>query len=179
MTRGPHRQAGLSIFEVTLVVILVGILMVIAMEKILRLDVDAERVGMQRMIGQLQSALVIEFADRVVHDGLAATRDMEAINPMSVLAKAPATYIGEFDQSVPPGVAGGDWYFDTRSRTLVYVVRNTEFFEGVLGDPERARFRVRLAFEDRNGNGRYDAPRERIEGVIIEPVEPHRWKRPA
>ena len=176
MNCGRRGQAGLSIFEVTLVVILVGILMVIAMEKILRLDVDAERVAMQRMIGQLQSALVIEFADRVVHEGLAATRDMEGINPMSVLAGVPAKYVGEFDEPIPPGVAGGEWYFDTGNRTLVYMVRNVEYFEGHLHNPARARFQVRLAFEDRNGNGRYDPGLEGIGGVIIEPVEPYHWK---
>jgi len=163
-------QRGLSIFEVTLVVILVGILMVIAMERILRLDVQAERVYLERTVGILQSALLIEFADRVVHDGLAATRTLEAINPVVVLARPPATYVGEFAQPVPPGVAGGEWYFDTGSRSLVYLVRNGGQFETVLDEPKRARFQVRLVQGQRAGT-------PRIEGVVIEPVEPYAWRR--
>ena len=164
------RQAGLSVLEVALVVILVGVLMVIAMEKILRLDVQAERVHLERTVATLQSALVIEFADRVVHEGLAATRTLEAINPVDVLARVPATYIGEFAEPVPEGVAGGAWYFDTRSRSLVYRVRNAAQFETALDSPKRARFRVRLVEGQRGG-------RARIEGVVIEPVEPYAWRQ--
>lgn len=170
MSAAWRRQQGLTVFEVTLVVILVGILMVIAMERMLRLDVQAERVYLEREIGVIQSALLIEFADRVVHQGPEAARSLAASNPVAVLARPPASYAGEFDEAVPDGLRGGEWYFDTRSRSLVYVVRNAEQFVTSITDPKRARFQVRLVEGQRDG-------RARIEGVVIEALEPYAWRR--
>ena len=132
---------------------------------------------MQRVVGSLQSALTIEFADRVVHQWLETTADLDRINPVSVTAAPPATYVGEFRESVPAGVEKGQWFFDTRSRTLVYLVRNDAWFESPLGAPQRARFQVELVFDDRNANGRYDRGIDKIEGVRLTPAEDFTWRK--
>jgi len=54
--------------------------------------------------------------------------------------------------------AGGSWYFDTRSRALVYRVRNADYFRGGAGTPALARFAVQLVYEDRGRRGLWREP---------------------
>ena len=68
----------------------------------------------------------------------------------------------------------GSWIYRPVDRTLVYRVKNEAYFKGHGGQPE-ARFRVRLVYEDRNRNGRFEPGREAVNGVRLAAVEPYTW----
>ena len=77
----------------------------------------------------------------------------------------------------PNRLADGSWYFDRSERTLVYLVRNKAHFSGGATNPPRARFEVKLLYDDKNRNGKHDAGIDSIEGLQLAPVEPYKWLR--
>ena len=79
--------------------------------------------------------------------------------------------LGELASPDPGTIEGGKWYFDTSQGVLVYRVEAEDYFETALGGPKRARFRVKLDYEDRNQNQRFDSGQDRFLNVSLEVVE--------
>lgn len=171
------RARGFSLLELIIVIVIISLLLVLAISRLLALQVDAERVAMEMVLGTLRSAIGIKVAEHIVRQDIRGLALLEDSNPMDRLAEPPANYLGAFDHPDPKALKDGSWYFDTRERVLVYLVRNKGFFSGGAPDPPRARFAVRLVYVDRNGNGRYDREGDTIEGVRLAPVEPYSWTR--
>ena len=170
-------ERGFSLLELVIVIVVVSLLMVVAVDRLLRLRFAAERVMVDSMLAGLRSALYIEFAGAAVRgrtDAMAAAA--AGSNPMKLLAERPDTYAGEYAAADPASVAPGSWYFDTRERHLVYVVRFPEQFVTPLAGPARARLRVEPDFDDLDGNGRFDPGRDSARGLRLVPVEPFTWK---
>ncbi len=166
---------GFSLLELIVVMVIISILLVMAVSRLLSVQVDAERVALETMAGTLRSAIGIKVATYIVKQDMRGLGSMEDSNPMDRLAEPPSNYLGELDGPDPKTLKDGNWYFDTRSRTLVYLVKNKAFFKVELAEPPRARFAVRLVYTDRNGNGRYDPGLEAIEGVRLAVLEPYQW----
>lgn len=165
---------GFSLFELLVVIIIVAILMVLAIQRLLILQVDAERVVMESVVGTLRSAIGIKVAETVIRQNVASLVSLEGSNPMDRLAETPRNYLGELAGVSPDTLETGSWYFDISSRTLVYLVDNQTYFTGGVGNPTRARFKVRLVYNDVNGNRQYDQG-EQIEGLRLAPLESYRW----
>lgn len=175
--RDERGARGFSILELAIVIVVVSLLTVVAIDRIMRLRFEAERVMVESMLAGLRSALTIEFAGAAVRGRTAAAAaEAAGSNPMKLLADRPDTYAGEYAAADPDAVAPGTWYFDTRERALVYVVRFPEqFLSGIPGRP-RARFRVEPDFDDLDGDGRFDPARDAARGLRLVAVEPYRWK---
>ena len=173
--RGRHHERGFSLIELTVVIVIVTLLLTLAISRLLALQVDAERVAMEGVAGTLRSAIGIKVAEFIVKQNMRGLEALEGSNPMDRLAELPSNYLGALDGPDPKVLADGNWYFDTQSRVLVYLVRNKGFFEGGLSDPPRARYAIRLVYTDRNGNGTYDVAADTVEGVRLAPMEPYRW----
>ncbi len=168
---------GFSLLELVVVIVIISILLVLAISRLLRLQVDAERVAMETVAGTLRSAIGIKVAEHIVQQDIAGLSRFQGSNPMDRLAEVPKNYLGELNGVDPATLEDGNWYFDKRSRTLVYLVRNKGFFSGGLPDPPRARFAVRLVYTDRNGNGVFDQGVDAIEGLQLAVVEPYTWTK--
>ena len=163
-----------TVFELLIVIIIVAVLMVVAIQKLLALQVDAERVVMESVVGTLRSAVGIKVAESIARQNVATLVSLEGSNPMRLLAETPRNYLGELTAVLPEALEPGNWYFDGDHRMLVYLVDNRGHFTGGVDNPPRARFQVRLVYNDANGNGRYDTG-EMIEGLRLAPVESYRW----
>lgn len=172
-----HRSTGFSLIELVVVIVIISTLLVMAISRLLSLQVDAERVAMETVAGTLRSAIGIKVAEYIVHEDVQKLSTWEGTNPMNRLAEVPTNYLGEVDGVDPKTLEDGNWYFDKSGGTLVYLVRNKAFFQGGLSDPPRARFAIRLVYTDRNGNGRYDAGIDKIEGVRLAVLEPYQWTK--
>ena len=70
----------------------------------------------------------------------------------------------------------GTWYFDTRDRALVYLVRFPEQFVSALQGPPRLRLAVEPDYDDLDRNGRFDAGRDPVRGLKLVALEPYHWK---
>ena len=178
MNLGRRRQPGhfgFSLFELLVVIVIVSVLMVIAISRLLALQVDAERVVMESTIGALRSALGIKVAESIVKQKVATLSAYEGSNPMNLLAEVPGNYFGELAGADPYTLEKGNWYFDKPAKTLVYIVDNTGYFSGGMDDPLRARFKIRLVYTDADGNGAFDSGIDPIEGLQLAVLESYRW----
>lgn len=169
-------RAGFSLLELLIVVVIVSILLVVAIERLLAARFEAERATVQSVLGALRSALYIEFAAAAAQGKLARVESAAGSNPMLHLAEKPDSYAGEFFGADPALFEPGTWYFDTRDRALVYVVRFPQAFITTLSGTPRARVAVEPDYEDLDRNGRFDPGRDPVRGLKLVPLEPFDWK---
>jgi hypothetical protein len=162
-----RRQRGLTLLEFALVVVFMGLLMWLAMTKILRLEADVERVNVQRTVAALNSALAMEFAERVVDSRLDTVPELAGSNPMERLAQVPHNYLGPVQDPAPKDVMAGHWYYDADDRLLVYRVSHGDRFATPLEGPPRARFRVEVVTSERDGSP---------QGVRMVAVDAFEWR---
>jgi general secretion pathway protein G len=172
-----HRSGGFSLLELVIVIVIISVLLVLAISRLLALMVDAERVTMETVAGTLRSAIGMKVAESIVKSKVSELPALVGSNPMALLAETPRNYLGELDGADPARLEDGNWYFDKRDKTLVYLVRNKGFFVGGEPKPARARFAVRLVYSDRNGNEVFDAGVDEIQGLRLNPVEKYSWSR--
>jgi prepilin-type N-terminal cleavage/methylation domain-containing protein len=169
-------ERGFSLLEILIVVVIVSVLFVVAVDRLLRARYEAERAMVESVIGALKSALYIDFAAAAARNQLAAMDAAAGSNPMLRLAEKPETYAGEFYGPAPGTFEPGTWYFDSRDRVLVYLVRFPERFVSSLGGPARVRLKVEPDYEDTDRNGRFDPGRDPVRGLKLVPMEPFHWK---
>jgi general secretion pathway protein G len=172
-------ERGFSLLELLVVIVLVGLLLTIAVERLLKLRFEAERTMVQSVMGALRSGLYIEVASAAAAGKIARLDTAAGSNPMALLAEKPETYAGEFFGADPGLFEPGSWYFDTRDRTLVYVVRFPERFVTPLAGLPRARLKVEPDYDDLDRNGRFDPGRDPVRGLKLVPAEPFYWKTEA
>jgi prepilin-type N-terminal cleavage/methylation domain-containing protein len=170
-------NGGFSLLELVIVIVIISVLLVLAISRLLSLMVDAERVTMESVAGTLRSTIGMKVAESIVKSKVSELPAFEGSNPMALLAETPQNYLGELDGADPARLEDGNWYYDQRDKTLVYLVRNKGFFTGGQPKPPRARFAVRLVYSDRNGNGVFDAGMDEIQGLRLSPMEPYSWSR--
>ncbi|MHB8743353.1 MAG: prepilin-type N-terminal cleavage/methylation domain-containing protein [Sulfuricaulis sp.] len=174
---GAKTLGGFTLLELVIVIVIISILLVLAISRFLALQVDAERVSMETMVGTLNSAIGMKVAESIVKSKVADLPSFAGSNPMDLLAQLPPNYLGELDGVDPATLEDGNWYFDKRAKLLVYLVRNKGFFKGGVPNPPRARFALRLVYSDINRNGVFDRGVDEIEGLSLSPVEPYSWSR--
>ena len=169
------RQLGASSLEILFVVILVLIFVWVATLRIWELRIAAERNAMEYVVGNLKSALGIHVAVSVVKEGLNSVAALDKTNPMQLMDKKPASYIGELGNPDPAQISGYQWYYDRQQQMLIYRVENSDFFESPLSGPARARFQVRLGYTDVNGNGLFDKGIDPVSHLNLISLEPWHW----
>jgi len=173
----PPVQAGFSLLELVIVIILVIVLFLVAFNRLLPLRGEAEAAHVATVIGGLRSAIGLAAADRVVRDGLPALMELENSNPMRLLQEWPDRYIGAVDQPDPRGIPNGAWFFDRHTNTLGYRVRFPQYLEGEPDGPVDLNWRIEVLFDDLNGNGQLDPPVDRIHGLRLAPQHDQAWTR--
>jgi len=169
-------ERGLSLVELLIVIVIISVLLVVAIDRLLALRFEAERATVQSVIGALRSALYIEFAAAAARGQMQRMDVARGSNPMLRLAEKPDGYAGEFFGAEPQLFEPGTWYFDTRDRALVYVVRFPQQFVTPLNGPPRLRLAVEPDYDDLDANGRFDPGRDPVRGLKLVPLEPFHWK---
>ena len=170
------KQRAFSLLELLIVIVIISILLVVAVERLLRLRFEAERTMVQSVIAAMKSGLYVEFAAAAAGGQEARINSAPGSNPMLRLSERPESYAGEFFGADPKLFEPGTWYFDTRERALVYLVRFPEQFVSPLGDPPRVRLKVEPDYDDLDRNGRFDPGRDPVRGLKLVPLEPYHWK---
>ncbi len=170
-----RRGSGFSSLELVVVILIISILLVIAIAKLWTLQVDAERVAMDQVVGSLRSAIGIDVASYLVVGDLAGLRSLDGSNPMDRLAQVPKNYLGTLNAINPADMVGGAWYFDTQNKTLVYQVRNQDYFRGGFGKPARVRFKLEVVYEARGQRGVGGVNENEIAGATLVALDPYEW----
>lgn len=166
------RQSGLSLFEIVLVILIIGVLMSMAVDRLVLLQIETERVSVQHVIGTLDSAVYVQTAETVLKQGLASLRTLENTNPMGYLAKLPHNYVGVRTGDAARNVAVSNWYFDPVKEVLVYRVKNKKYFESDIEGEPRIRLKLTLVYRD----GVESSRGNNIQGIKLRSLHKYNWK---
>jgi prepilin-type N-terminal cleavage/methylation domain-containing protein len=169
-------ERGFSLLELLIAIVIISVLVVVATDRLLALRYEAERAMVQSVVGALRSALYIEFAAAAARGQIKRMDVARGSNPMERLAEKPDSYAGEFFGADPDLFEPGTWYFDTRDRALVYLVRFPQQFITPSSGSPRLRLVVEPDYDDLDGNGRFDPGRDPVRGLKLVPLEPFYWK---
>ena len=167
------KQRGFSMLELLVVIIIISLLLAIAIDRLLKVQVVAERAAMETIIGHLQSAISLTIGEHIAQDRIPALKRYIDSNPMDLLADTPVNYLGHFDQ-MPENVETASWWFETNSKTLVYHTGNPAYFVAENGEKGRAKFKIRPVYDDINSNGRFDRG-DKFVGLKLAPLYKYRW----
>jgi len=164
-----------SLLELVVVIALIGTLIAVAVTRLLPYVDEAERVAVLRIEGQLRSSINMEAAKRIVRGQSASLAELEGSNPFKYLLEPPKNYVGERLQREIEQAPKRRWYFAKDKNRLIYRLGapfGLPVHDESVEDPA---FVVRVAFEDTNGNGIFEARRDELYGVRLHRVAGARW----
>jgi len=164
------RNRGFTLIELLIVISIVAILFAVALDRLLRYQEMGERAAVEQNIAAMNTALNMKFAAYVVRGRPAAIEDEVGKNPISLLARPPANYLGELYSPAIKSLPRGSWYFDVASRDLIYLPNRRRYLSSGEGPPQALRFRAALT-EVRNAPGE---PRE-LPQPFIAANPPFKW----
>lgn len=170
-----RRLHGFSLLELVVVVIAVAILMGVALDRLLPLVGRAQRAAFLEVQRELQSALLLEAAERITRGEAATLPELAAANPMTLLLTPPANYVGVLAAPRPEDVPPASWYFDETSETLAYRVGRHTRFAAKEGPDRLIELRVAFAFDDRDADGSFDAVHDDFGGLRLQTVHAYEW----
>jgi prepilin-type N-terminal cleavage/methylation domain-containing protein len=172
----PESCKGFTLIELIVVIIIIVVMMGLFLNRMTYYQEQAEKTAMESVSGAIQSALVMQYGQIMTRGKPSDAAALVQDNPMNWLQKKPNNYSGEFYDPTPLAVAAGNWVFDLKSRDLVYVVRNANYFKPGKDGKKWIRFRVAVNHEP-SLLSLQDAPAE-LTGILFEPVEPYSWFEP-
>ncbi len=159
-------QAGFTLLELVVVIILISILGMVALDRFWSLRVAAEHATVAQVTGNIRSALGLEVVRYALDNRLADLPRLDGSNPMLLLAQTPIGYIGETSMA-PARITEGSWYFDPGTKTLNYRVNYRKNFDGPREEFPRIRWRITFVYRDRNHNQRFDPGLDAIGGLDL------------
>lgn len=168
-------ERGFSLVELAVVVVCIGILSGILLDRALPLIGLAERTAFEQVRGQLSSALLLEAAERIARGESATLAAYEGANPMELLLKPPSNYLGTVADPAHQTMPRRSWYFDPSTGALFYRAGRGARIAIADRPAELLALRTRFAFRDRDGDRRFDPSRDAFDGLALEPVESYVW----
>ncbi len=172
-----HACRGGSVLETMLVLALIAVLILVALDRFVAVRVEAERTAMDGVVQALRAAVLERVLHSRVTGGLGHVTDLQGENPMLWLERPPLNYLGELAGPDPADIPGGQWYFDTRSRLLVYRVDHAAYFDSALPGAARIRFKLGVANADTSQDGRMMPDTDAVQGLTIEALDHYTWRR--
>jgi len=169
-------QQGFTLLEIIVVIILISILALFSVDRLLSLRIAAEKASVTQVIGNIRSALGLEVARLALDNNMIAVAALAKTNPVPLLAQAPSNYLGEQEKNINEV---GQWYFNKEEGVLVYNVIHSENFKTALKGLPRTRHQIKLIYDDKNNNQRFDLGQDGIAGLDLLPLEKFSWKTEA
>jgi prepilin-type N-terminal cleavage/methylation domain-containing protein len=161
---------GFTLLELIVVISIIGILGVVVIERLQRYAEFAEKTSMEYTANIVNSGLLFEFARRLTHGERGGIPALVGVNPVQWLAQKPTNYLGEFRDPPVGDEFPGNWYYDTGTRELVYLIKRSSNFQTGASGKNEVRYRIRLHYDE-------DAPGgpKSVVAAVLTPVEPYRW----
>lgn len=167
-------ESGFALIELSVAIIIMVVLVTVFLDRIRFYQEQAEKTAMTQVARVIQSALIMQYGEILLRgkpgDLVALSRD----NPMNWLQKKPHNYSGEFFDPSLAEVKQGNWLFDLKSRELIYVVNNHEYFNSTQNGARWIRFHVALNDQLAHRSSLQLSPTD-ITGISFEPVQAYSW----
>lgn len=165
---------GFTLLELVIVIVIIVTLMGLFLNRALFYQEQAEKTAMEQVAGAIQSALIFQYGQIMTRGKPSDVVALADDNPMNWLQKKPGNYAGEFYDPTPLSVESGNWVFDLKSRDLIYVVRNANYFKPGKDGKKWIRFHVAIEHEVSRLPSLQDTQPE-LTGSLFEPVQPYSW----
>ncbi|MEX2353005.1 MAG: hypothetical protein WD709_02370, partial [Gammaproteobacteria bacterium] len=150
---GRWADRRLSRLEMVVAVIVLGVIVTVLMQQMLKLFAVAERSFLVSSVTNINTALQYHAAGYALKGDFESLQALQGSNPFAfagadpdwlapgqetalpreLLAglgsmRVPGNYLGELGNPDPADIEGGRWYFDSSNRVLVYRIDNPEYF---------------------------------------------------
>jgi prepilin-type N-terminal cleavage/methylation domain-containing protein len=168
---------GFTLFEFVVVIVMIAVLSGFLLDRVLPLIGQAERVAFLQTKQQIQSALLLEAAERVVRGESASLAKLTAANPMDLLLEPPGNYAGLISHYTSETMPRRAWFFDDKDDFLVYRPGRQATFMAINGPPDRIELRVSFVYEDRDSDGVFNASVDHFDGLRLESLHLYSWPR--
>ena len=132
-------QYGASLLEFSVAFLIICILSATILQRLLYVQEYAEKMAMELMISNLQTALRVKVGELLIADRAKEISALAGANPVDWLESQPENYRGARN-GAPSADSKGQWYFDTATRELVY----TAAWRSHFSSPTRSDYTVRL-----------------------------------
>jgi len=138
------RRNGFSLLELIIVVCIVAVLFSVALDRYFRLQELAERAALQQNLAAINVALTMKFAAYITSGRPRAIEAEVGRNPVDLLARPPANYLGELYAPNIKSLPRPSWYFDRQSGDLIYLPQHNAYLATARGPIDALGFRVSL-----------------------------------
>jgi general secretion pathway protein G len=133
-------KRGFTLYEFAIVAAVTAALSTVLLHRLDGYRRAAEEAAARQTVAALRTALQVEVARALAQGHPDALATLAAQNPMRLLGRPPADYLGEFALSNTGRMAQNGWVFDPRDKTLVYLTSERERFAS--GKSELPKFKV-------------------------------------
>src|SRR5262249_52746526 len=117
-----RRTRGFSLVELAVALALIAVLVGVLLERTLYYQEIAEKASMEQVAADLRSSVNLRAAELILENRFAELDALVLKNPFDLLVRKPQNYLGVLEGAPPEGAAPGNWYFDKRSKEVVYCV---------------------------------------------------------
>ena len=115
-----RRSGGYTQYELAVVVVIIGIMLVVFLQRVLFYHEQASRAQVQQVVDALQSAVRMQISSLRLKGRAAEISGLIGENPMNQLEQKPANYLGEFYSAPSQEVSNGNWYYNRTEKKLIY-----------------------------------------------------------
>lgn len=150
---------GFTLFEFAVSATVLGALAATLLSRSLFYQQEAERVAVQQLVATLRTALQVRVSKVGSKAGAPDAMRLVEENPLDWLARKPDNYLGEFYSPEVEKMPGGNWVFDRRDKTLVYLLSSHKSFNSSTSKLLKFKVEsVHLAVKAGAKNGPAEAP---------------------
>ena len=169
------KRCGFTLIELIVVITIISFLAAALLNRVPLYQEAAEKTAMEQTVGVIRSALHLQIANYIVKGRMNDIPKLAQDNPMNWLAEKPKNYLGEFFDPGPGELPAGNWYYDLKSRELVYLVDKGKYFVAGKDGQKQIRFRLELIYNDAGPKIAAAKDEKDMEGLVLQP-EPYTWK---
>jgi len=150
----------------------VAMLFGVALDRLWRYQELAERTALEQNLAAINVALTMKFAALVAAGRAEAIAGEIGANPVDLLTRPPANYLGELFAPTAGSLPPRSWHYDRQSGDLVYAPGRTRYLALTGQETDRLRFTVVLAPESTR---RGPLPLKELRQPFVVPRSKYAW----
>jgi type II secretory pathway pseudopilin PulG len=137
-----RRGGGFTLYEFAVTVLVAATLSALLLNRFDHYREQAELAASRQLVSAIRTALHARAVQLQASGRTDALQALADENPMDLLVDKPANYLGEFHTLDLEKIGRSGWVFDTRDRSIVYLLPNAESFS--FGAARLLRFKVKF-----------------------------------